>query len=393
MKGLSLQWRITIMTALLTCAACVLTNCLVGYTGMRYMDAIGSDITALSTADVDTPQAFDPTNVALDDEVTVVVNNAQESFGAAAWCITAGVTLLGGVLTYFVSGRALKPLRAFAAQVERVQPDNLSEIKLSEDVPIELQRCSASFNDMIARLGEGFSSQQQFTGNAAHELRTPLALMQAQIELFISEHPNLQPETAELLGLLQEQTERMSRMTKVLLEMSELRSVPCKDDIELGPLSEEVLTDLAPLAEHKDIVLNCSGGARIIGSDTLLYRLVSNLVENAIRYSRPGSTVSVSICDNDSHVFLRVEDQGPGIPKQYRESIFQPFFRLDKSRSRAYGGAGLGLALVWEIAALHGGTVEIEASSENGTVMLVTLPKRTRTRTSPIGTQGEGRLS
>ena len=377
MKRLSLQWRITIMTALLTCAACMLTNCLVGYTGMRYMDAIGSGISALSTADEDTPQAFDPTNVALDDEVTVVVNNAQESFGATAWCITAGVTLLGGVLAYFVSGRALKPLRAFAAQVERVQPDNLSEINLSEDVPTELQRCSASFTDMIGRLDEGFSAQRQFTGNAAHELRTPLALMQAQIELFASEHPTSQPQTAELLGLLQEQTERMSRMTKVLLEMSELHSVPCEDDIELGPLSEEVLTDLAPLAEHKDIVLNCSGGALIIGSDTLLYRLVFNLVENAIRYSRPGSTVNVSICDNDSHVFLRVEDQGPGIPKQYRESIFQPFFRLDKSRSRAYGGAGLGLALVWEIAALHGGTVEVEASSENGATMLTTLPKRT----------------
>ena len=377
MKRLSLQWRITIMTALLTCMACALTNCLVGYTGMHYMDAIGSGISALSVADEDTPQAFDPTNVAPDDEVTVVVNNAQESFGATAWCITAGVTLLGGVLAYFVSGRALKPLRAFAAQVERVQPDNLREIKLNEDVPAELQRCSASFNDMIARLGEGFSAQQQFTGNAAHELRTPLALMQAQIELFASEHPESLPKTTELLNLLQEQTERMSQMTKVLLEMSELRSIPCEDDIELGPLSEEVLTDLAPLAENKGIVLNCSGDVLVIGSDTLLYRLVFNLVENAIRYSRPGSTVNVSICDTDSHVFLRVQDQGPGIPKQYRESIFQPFFRLDKSRSRAYGGAGLGLALVWEIATLHGGTVEVESSSENGTVMLVALPKRT----------------
>ena len=377
MKRLSLQWRITIMTALLTCAACMLTNCLVGYTGMHYMDAIGSGISALSTADEDTPQAFDPTNAALDDEVTVVVNNAQESFGATAWCITAGVTLLGGVLAYFVSGRALKPLRAFAAQVERVQPDNLREIKLSEDAPTELQRCSASFNDMIGRLDEGFSAQRQFTGNAAHELRTPLALMQAQIELFASEHPTSQPDTAELLGLLQEQTERMSQMTKVLLEMSELRSVPCEDAVELGPLSEEVLADLAPLAENKGITLDCAGDALAIGNDTLLYRLVFNLVENAIRYSRPGSTVNVSICDTDSHVFLRVKDQGPGIPKQYRESIFQPFFRLDKSRSRAYGGAGLGLALVWEIATLHGGSAEVESSSENGTVMLVDLPKRT----------------
>ena len=182
MKRLSLQWRITIMTALLTCAACVLTNCLVGYTGMRYMDAIGSNISAFNATGEDSPQAFDPTKATPDDKVTIVVNDAQESFGTTTWCITAGVTLLGGVLAYFVSGRALKPLRAFAAQVERVQPDNLSEIRLSEDVPTELQRCSASFNDMIARLGEGFSAQRQFTGNAAHELRTPLALMQAQIE-------------------------------------------------------------------------------------------------------------------------------------------------------------------------------------------------------------------
>ena len=354
----------------------MLTNCLVGYTGMRYMDAIGSNISAFNATGEDSPQAFDPTKATPDDRVTIVVNDAQESFGTTTWCITAGVTLLGGVLAYFVSGRALKPLRAFAAQVERVQPDNLSEIRLSEDVPTELQRCSASFNGMIARLGEGFSAQRQFTGNAAHELRTPLALMQAQIELFISEHSGLQPKTAELLGLLQEQTERMSRMTKVLLEMSELRSVPCEDDVELGPLSEEVLTDLAPLAENKGIALNCAGDALVIGNDALLYRLVFNLVENAIRYSRSGSTVNVSISGSDSHVLLRVKDEGPGIPKQYRENIFQPFFRLDKSRSRAYGGAGLGLALVWEIAVLHGGTVEVEASSENGTTMLVSLPKR-----------------
>lgn len=376
MKRLSLRWRITLMTALLICSTCVLMNCLVGYSGMRYMDSIGNELSAHSKVEAASPSSFDPTNKELDDALTIVVNDAQESFGATSWYITAAVTLLGGVLAYFVSGHALRPLRFFATQVESVRPDNLADTKISEDVPSELRRCSASFNDMITRLDEGFSAQRQFTGNAAHELRTPLALMQAQIELFISEHSGLQPETAELLGLLQEQTERMSRMTKVLLEMSELRSVTCGDAVELGPLSEEVLTDLAPLAENKDVTLDCAGDALTIGSDTLLYRLVFNLVENAIRYSRSGSTVNVSISDSDSHVLLRVKDEGPGIPKQYRESIFQPFFRLDKSRSRAYGGAGLGLALVWEIAALHGGTVEVEASSENGTTMLVSLPKR-----------------
>ena len=250
MKDLSLQWRITLMTALLICLTCVLIKCLVGYSGMRYMDSIGTEMSEHSKAEAASPNSFDPTSKELDDDLTIVVSDAQESFGATSWYITAAVTLLGGVLAYFVSGHALQPLRTFAAQVESVRPDNLADTKISEDVPSELRRCSASFNDMIARLDEGFSAQKQFTGNAAHELRTPLALMQAQVELFCAEHPDADADTARLLGLLQEQTERMTHMTKTLLEMSELRSVPCNDAIDLAPMIEEVLTDLAPLAEQ-----------------------------------------------------------------------------------------------------------------------------------------------
>lgn len=373
MKRLSLQWRITLMTALLICLTCVLMNCLVGYSGMHYMDSIGEKVSAHSEVEAASPSSFDPTNKE-HDSLTIVVNDAQESFGATSWYITAAVTLLGGVLAYFVSGRALRPLRFFATQVESVRPDNLADTKISEDVPSELRRCSASFNDMIARLDEGFSAQKQFTGNAAHELRTPLALMQAQVELFCAEHPDADADTARLLGLLQEQTERMTRMTKTLLEMSELRNVPCNDAIELAPMIEEVLTDLAPLAEQKGIALASEGDAQTTGSDTLIYRLLFNLAENAIRYSTPNSTVRISAHVKGDRVLLRVHDQGPGIPEQYQTSIFQPFFRVDKSRSRAYGGVGLGLALVWEIAALHGGSIEVEESSERGTTMLVTLP-------------------
>lgn len=376
MKRISLQWRITLMTALLICLTCVLINCLVGYSGMLHMDSIGAEVSAHGEAEAVSSSSFDPTSKDLDDELTIVVSNAQESFGATSWYITAAVTLLGGVLAYFVSGRALRPLRSFAAQVESVQPDNLADTKISEDVPAELRRCSASFNDMIARLDEGFSAQRQFTGNAAHELRTPLALMQAQVELFCAEHPGVDADTASLLRLLQEQTERMTHMTTTLLEMSELRSVPCNDEIDLAPMIEEVLTDLAPLAEEKGIMLASEGEAQMIGSDTLIYRLLFNLAENAIRYGAPGSTVQISTHDEGDHVLLRVRDQGLGIPEQYQTSIFQPFFRVDKSRSRAYGGVGLGLALVWEIAALHGGSIEVEESSESGTTMLVTLPAR-----------------
>lgn len=374
MKRLSLQWRITLMTALLVCMTCVLMNCLIGYSGMRYMDSIGSGISACADIDGGAAASFDPDNRELDEELTIVVSNAQESFSATNWLITVAVTLLGGVLAYFVSGRALRPLRAFASQVENVRPSNLADMKISEDVLPEFQQFSKSFNSMIDRLDEGFSAQRQFTGNAAHELRTPLALMQAQVELFSAEHPDMGPEEAAFLELLQEQTEKMSQMTKTLLEMSELRSVPCNDRIELAPMVEEVLADLTPLAEARGIALERSGDARLTGSDTLMYRLMFNLVENAIRYSRPDTAVRVSACEEGGRVVLRIADGGPGIPEQFKESIFQPFFRVDSSRSREYGGVGLGLSLVWEIVALHGGTVEVEKSSGDGTVMRVELP-------------------
>lgn len=375
MKKLSLQWRITIMTAILICITCVLMNCLIGYSGKHYMDSIGNGISAYSDIDGGEPGAFDPQSENLDNEVTIIVSGAQQSFGTTNWYITAAVTLLGGVLAYFVSGRALKPLRSFAAQVENVQPNNLADVQISEDVLPEFKQFSKSFNSMIKRLDEGFSAQRQFTGNAAHELRTPLALTQAQIELFAAEHPDVQPETAEFLKLLQEQTERMSQMTKTLLEMSELRSVPCNDRIELAPMIEEIITDLEPIAEEKGIALNYDGNGTITGSDTLIYRLIFNLTENAIRYNRTNAQVHISVCDDGDKISIRVRDNGHGIPEQYRESIFQPFFRIDKSRSRAHGGVGLGLSLVWEIVLLHKGEIKIEESSDNGTVMLVTLPK------------------
>lgn len=376
MKRLSLQWRITLMTVALIGLTCVLMNCLIGYSGKHYMNSIGNGISAYSEIENSEPDSFDPESKSIGrDELTIIVNGAQHSFDTTNWYITVAVTLLGGVLAYFVSGRALKPLKNFASQVENVQPNNLADMKISEDVLPEFKQFSKSFNGMLDRLDEGFSAQRQFTGNAAHELRTPLALMQAQIELFSVEHSDVQPDTAELLKLLQEQTERMSQMTKTLLEMSELRTVPCNDVIELAPMIEEIFTDLAPIAEKRGITLEYDGESTMVGSDTLIYRMLFNLTENAIRYNRPNESVRVCVSERDGQIFIRVRDNGNGIPEQYRESIFQPFFRVDKSRSREHGGVGLGLSLVWEIALLHGGRVFAEESSENGTVMLVILPK------------------
>ena len=379
MKKLSLQWRITLMTAFLTCMTCVAMNLLLSYSGRHYMDSISSHITNCGDTDKGEPDFFDPEREKLDQELTIIIHGAQESFIATNWCITAAVTLLGGVLAYFLSGRALNPLRAFTSQVEKVQPNNLSDMKMAEDVLPEFQQFSKSFNQMLDRLDDGFAAQRQFTGNAAHELRTPLALMQAQLELFSTEHPKMLPETAGFLLLLREQTERMTQMTKTLLEMSELRTVPCNDHIEIAPMIEEIFTDLAPLAEKNGIILESTGDGTMTGSDTLIYRLLFNLTENAIRYNRPDGMVRITVTEEEKRLIIRVSDTGCGVPEQYRESIFQPFFRVDKSRSRENGGVGLGLSLVWEIVTLHGGEVCVEESSEKGTTIAVRLPSDTQT--------------
>lgn len=379
MKKLSLQWRITLMTAFLLCLTCIAMNLLLSYSGRHYMDSISSHITNYGDMDKGEPDFFDPEREKLDQELTIIIHGAQESFITTNWYITAVVTLLGGVLAYFLSGRALKPLRNFTSQVERVQPNNLSDMKMSEDVLPEFRQFSRSFNQMLDRLDEGFAAQRQFTGNAAHELRTPLALMQAQLELFSAEHPNVLPETANFLRLLREQTERMNQMTKTLLEMSELRTVPCADRIEIAPMIEEIFADLTPLAEKNGIILESTGDGTMTGSDTLIYRMLFNLTENAIRYNRPDGTVCITVTSEEKQLVIRVADTGCGIPEQYRESIFQPFFRVDKSRSRENGGVGLGLSLVWEIATLHGGDVRVEKNSEKGTTIAVKLPLDTQT--------------
>ena len=380
MKKLSLQWRITLMTALLIGLTCVVMNWLIGCSGRHYMDSIGTYLFASGDTAEGEPDYFDPGRSGPDQDLTIVIYGAQTSFTATNWYITAAVTLLSGILAYFVSGHALRPLRSFVAKVERVQPNNLADMKITEEVLPEFRQFTDSFNQMLDRLDEGFAVQRQFTGNAAHELRTPLALMQAQLELFSAEHPNVHPETADFLRLLGEQTERLTRMTKTLLEMSNLRQVARNERIQLAPMIEEIFTDLAPLSDKRGVTLTAEGDGIMTGSDALIYRLIFNLTENAVKYNRPGGSVRVSVAQEPEKLLLRVSDTGCGIPEVYQRSIFQPFFRVDKSRSREYGGAGLGLSLVWEIADLHGGSVWVEKSSEKGTTIAVGLPTQQSTK-------------
>ena len=376
MKRISLQWRITLMTVLLIGVTCVAMNLLLCSSGVYYMDTIADSLQGGGTVILNDGGAasFDPQLIAPNEELTIVVDGAQGRFRTTNWYITAAVTLLSGILAYFVSGRALKPLRSFASQVEMVQMTNLADMKIDEDVLPEFKQLSRSFNQMLERLNTAFSAQRQFTGNAAHELRTPLALMQAQLELFSAEHPDVRPETAEFLTLLREQTERLIQMTRTLLEMSNLRQVARNERIQLAPMIEEIFTDLAPLSDKRGVTLTAEGNGIMTGSDALIYRLIFNLTENAVKYNRQGGSVRVSVTQKPEKLLLRVSNTGCGIPKEYQCSIFQPFFRVDKSRSREYGGAGLGLSLVWEIADLHGGSVWVEESSDKGTTIAVELP-------------------
>ena len=391
MKRLSLQWRITLLTILLLAAACVTMKTLLCSSGHAYMDSIGNYVMHYAEEEplairVDIPEEqWKDMSERFSGEFVVELTGAKHSFCMRGWYIALAVTVLGGAVAYFVSGRALKPLKRFTAKAERVQLQSLTEITLSEDEAVEFSRLSRAVNQMLLRLKQAFDAQQQFVGNAAHELRTPLALMQARLDLYMStDHGDSCPETEETIAMMREQTERLSRMVRTLLDMSELKAVPRTDRIQLAPMIEEVLADLSPLAEKSGVTLSQSGeDLWITGSDVLVYRAIFNLVENGVKYNCPGGSVCVSASRRGEEAVIEVKDTGCGIPEDFRESVFQPFFRVDKSRSREKGGVGLGLSLVWEIAHLHGGDVRVRESGESGTAIELTLPASAEERGMP----------
>lgn len=380
MKRLSFQWRITLLTALLIAGTCICLNLLLYHSGAVSMDSLNGFVFEYTP---ETPHNPDGLSIEISDSqmsefisrFSDEVYDVKADFGRNGWLITITVTIISAAIAYFVSGQALKPLRKLSQQAEKIDQDSISDIRLNEDTVKEFRQLSVSVNLMLDRLSEAFATQRQFSGNAAHELRTPLAIMQTKLELFAAEHKNMEGDTAELVRSQAEQLDRLSKLVHTLLEMSNLSSAPRSDRIELAPLVDEIITDLAPLASQNDITMeqDCDNVV-ITGSDALIYRLVFNLIENAVKYNRQGGSVSVSVHKENNNAIVCVSDTGCGIPEECRESIFQPFFRVDKSRSRQMGGVGLGLALVHEIAVLHGGSVRAEPGNKSGTVFIVTLP-------------------
>ena len=380
MKRMSLQWRLTCITTLCIAIICGCLTMFVYKNGVHYIDSLQD---AVESQGDEKGNKSDEIYISIPDdkwdefadEFSVQVYNNKADYKRNSLIITVLLALLGGVVTYFISGHTLRPIKEFSDKIEEVQAQNLSDSRIEENNVKELNKLGISYNNMLERLSNAFEIQRQFTANAAHELRTPLALMQVQLDLYNSAtHPGNDADTLQTIKMVTEQNDKLNRMVKTLLDMSELQTVGRDDKIILDAIVEEVLADLEPLAVEKNIKLigKCED-ATMIGSDILIYRLVYNLVENAIKYNHPLGQVTVTAYQRNKHVYLSVEDTGSGIPKELRERVFEPFFRVDKSRSRELGGVGLGLALVHEIVRVHDGSICIKSGKTGGTIFEVTF--------------------
>ena len=382
MKKMSLQWRLTCITTLCIAIICGCLTMFVYKNGVYYIDSLQKAVNAQSDDGADN-SANDSEEIYISipedkwdefaNDFSVQVYNNKEDYRKNSLIISALLAILGGVATYFISGHALKPLREFSDKIEEVQVQNLADSRIEESKIKELNQFSVSYNKMLERLQDAFEVQRQFTANAAHELRTPLSLMQVQLDLYHStQHPGSDADTLQMIKMVTEQNDRLSKMVKTLLDMSELQTVGRDEQIIMDDLVEEVLEDLEPLAQEKNIKLigKCKD-ITMVGSDILIYRLVYNLVENAIKYNHSGGQVTVTAYKEQKHIYLSVADTGSGIPKELRERVFEPFFRVDKSRSRKLGGVGLGLALVHEIVRVHDGSITVKSNPSGGTILEV----------------------
>lgn len=382
MKKMSLQWRLTIITTLLIAMICGSLTIFIYKNGVYYIDSLQNTVDAKS--EDNNEKNPDEIYISIPDEewnnfaknFSIQVYNNKADYKKSSLLFSTLLSLLGGVITFFISGHALKPLCDFSKKIEEVQAQNLSDSRIEENKFSELNQLSVSYNKMLERLSEAFKLQRQFTANAAHELRTPLAVMQLQIDLYnSSKHPNNDTSAQQTISMITEQTERLSKMVRTLLDMSELQTIARDEEIAISALVEEVLADLEPLAQEKGInLIEKCDNVLLMGSDILIYRLVYNLVENAIKYNFSGGTVTVNATQQNSQLHLTVEDTGNGIPEELKERIFEPFLRLDKSRSRELGGVGLGLALVREIVRVHNGSILVKNNANSGTTFEVIFP-------------------
>lgn len=378
-KTLSLQWKLTLTTAVLVIAACLCLSYAISKSAIFYMGDIEDTVTMIF---LDEPLSENPVgNVKIHLDTTKIlsdmVRNTQTEFWRKSVLTTAVVTLLSSFLIYWIVGHTLSPLQKLSAQIQEIQAKNLQQTLPQESDSTEILQLTESFNEMLHRLNDAFLMQKQFSANAAHELRTPLAVIQTELEVYEKNNKSGDADSQAMIARMKFQTNRLAHVIDILLEMTELQSAAKNDHISLAALTEEVICDLSAVADKKAITLTQNpGDVEVMGNGTLLYRAIYNLIENAIKYNRPQGQVSVEIKSKDAFAQILITDTGMGVAREDWDQIFEPFFRVDKSRSRAMGGAGLGLALVREIARQHSGDAAILQSSPQGTQIELRLLRR-----------------
>jgi len=391
----SLQLKLTLLLSLLMIVSCVLMYFFISHSAVSGMDGLQNYMIKVDPQDGDSPITFNVDPKALFPQFEQEIQETKEDFLLRSVIATTIIILLSSVCTYFLTKKTLTPLQKLTSEVSQIQAQNLSTQLAVPNSKDEIAQLTSSFNEMLARLDNAFSTQKQFSANAAHELRTPLAVLQTNLEVFEKKQEPEMVEYQQLFTMIKEQTARLSQLVGTLLDMTNLKSVPRTDHVSLEELVDEVFCDLDPVAEKAGISIHFDDSSsqdwhtdvhtpdasalnnnirNITGSYVLLYRAVYNLVENAIKYNRPNGSVTVSVKEKNGQAMILVKDTGIGISPENQKKIFDPFFRVDKSRSRAMGGAGLGLALVDSIAKEHGGTVNVLESSETGSTIALMLP-------------------
>lgn len=370
MKKMSLRLRIAILTSILIALTSLTMNFFMNKTAYFYIDSLGGYVDKMENKEdlyinIDKDKIGD-FNTNFSDQVTITKNN----FSKKSWIITSLVTIFGGIISYFLSGKFLEPLDKFSNQIEQIQLKNITDYEVKENPIKEFQKLTKSFNQMLERLNESYKNEREFTARAAHELRTPLTIINSQIDLFEEENMD-EDEIKNLVTMIKNESDRLSKLVTSLLDLSELRSVTRNEKIELSSLIEEAIQDLSFISDKKNInIENLCQEIYIEGSDLLIYRVFYNLIENAIKYNNNNGFVKIYSKINKDFAEIYVEDGGIGIAKSEKENIFKAFYRI---KANDEIGSGLGLSLVKETIKLHRGKIKV-LDKEKGSLIKVSLP-------------------
>lgn len=374
MKKLNLKWKLTILSSSIVAVTSFVIYILLGITTVSEMNKIQSAV--MENMDNIEPAELQGAVMIVPD-LSSIFYNGKNLFWLKSFGITFIVVVIAGFVTYRLVDKFLEPITDLKNRMKEVNVQNLSKQIEVKETGDEIEEITVSFNDMIIRLSRLFGEEKSFLQNAAHELRTPLAVLKTKIDVFKKNENNTIEDYQKMLASVTEYNDRMSHLVQMLLQIQESQTVERKDEINIYDLIDEVIMDLSIYIDEKHLSVTEEGDrAQIIGSDLLMYRVFYNLIENAIKYNVDGGYINVLINENEDDVVIKIEDSGRGIESD-KKKIFEAFYRERRTANES-NGVGLGLHLVKQIIELHSGTIEVKDGEKVGTQFIVTVPKNNK---------------